>query len=46
MIAVRTEGRFLGIYGEPRVNVLLLNLDLVKENQSHAEAEQRHPSRA
>jgi len=28
MIAARTEGRFLGIYGEPRVNVLLLNLDL------------------
>lgn len=28
MIAARTEGRFAGIYGEPRVNVLLLNLDL------------------
>jgi K+-transporting ATPase ATPase C chain len=28
MINARTEGRFLGIYGEPRVNVLLLNLDL------------------
>lgn len=28
MVAARTEGRFLGIYGEPRVNVLLLNLDL------------------
>lgn len=28
MIDARTEGRFLGIYGEPRVNVLLLNLDL------------------
>ena len=25
----RTEGRFLGVYGEPRVNVLLLNLDLM-----------------
>ena len=30
MIDVRTEGRFLGIYGEPRVNVLLLNLDLLR----------------
>jgi K+-transporting ATPase ATPase C chain len=29
MIRARTEGRFLGIYGEPRVNVLLLNLDLM-----------------
>jgi K+-transporting ATPase ATPase C chain len=29
MIKARTEGRFLGIYGEPRVNVLLLNLDLL-----------------
>jgi K+-transporting ATPase, C subunit len=28
MIHARTEGRFLGIYGEPRVNVLLLNLDV------------------
>ncbi len=27
-IAARTEGRTLGIFGEPRVNVLLLNLDL------------------
>ncbi len=30
MIHARTEGRFLGIYGEPRVNVLLLNRDLDK----------------
>ena len=30
MIRARTEGRFLGIYGEPRVNVLLLNLDLLQ----------------
>jgi K+-transporting ATPase ATPase C chain len=30
MIRARTEGRFLGIYGEPRVNVLLLNLDIDK----------------
>ncbi|MGZ4778066.1 MAG: K(+)-transporting ATPase subunit C [Thermoanaerobaculia bacterium] len=28
LIRTRTEGRFLGIYGEPRVNVLLLNLDI------------------
>jgi potassium-transporting ATPase KdpC subunit len=28
MISARTEGRFLGLWGEPRVNVLLLNLDL------------------
>jgi potassium-transporting ATPase KdpC subunit len=28
MIRNRTEGRFLGIYGEPRVNVLMLNLDI------------------
>jgi K+-transporting ATPase ATPase C chain len=29
MIAARTEGRFLGLWGSPRVNVLRLNLDLV-----------------
>ncbi len=29
MIRTRTEGRFLGVYGEPRVNVLRLNLDLL-----------------
>ena len=28
MIQARTEGRFLGVYGEPHVNVLLLNLDI------------------
>ena len=28
MIDKHTEGRFLGIYGEPRVNVLMLNLDI------------------
>jgi K+-transporting ATPase ATPase C chain len=29
MIRNRTEHRFLGVYGEPRVNVLLLNLDVI-----------------
>jgi K+-transporting ATPase ATPase C chain len=33
MITAHTEGRFLGIFGEPRVNVLLLNLAL---DDSHA----------
>ncbi len=30
LIAARTERRFLGLFGEPRVNVLLLNLDLTR----------------
>jgi K+-transporting ATPase ATPase C chain len=29
MVVARTEGRFLGLWGAPRVNVLLLNLDLL-----------------
>ena len=31
MVARRTEGRFLGLFGESRVNVLLLNLDVLDE---------------
>lgn len=34
MITVRTEGRFLGIFGDPRVNVLLLNRDLLLRGRS------------
>lgn len=30
LIRKHTEGRFAGVYGEPRVNVLLLNLDLAR----------------
>jgi K+-transporting ATPase ATPase C chain len=29
VVASRTEGRFMGLWGAPRVNVLRLNLDLV-----------------
>ncbi len=38
MIAMRTEGRFLGLFGEPRVNVLLLNLDLLSRIEAHGAA--------
>jgi K+-transporting ATPase ATPase C chain len=38
MIAARTEGRFLGLFGEPRVNVLLLNLGLTERIESVAPA--------
>ena len=30
LIARHTEERFLGVFGEPRVNVLLINLELLK----------------
>ncbi len=30
LIERHTEGRFLGLYGEPRVNVLLLNVELAE----------------
>jgi len=31
IIAAHTEGRFLGVFGEPRVNVLLVNLALDRD---------------
>jgi len=34
MIAAHTEDRLLGIYGEPRVNVLQLNLDLLARGKA------------
>lgn len=36
LVARRTEKRFLGIYGDPRVNVLLLNLELDDIMRGHA----------
>src|SRR6202035_5745352 len=30
LVQARIEGRFIGTFGEPRVNVLLLNLDLLR----------------
>jgi K+-transporting ATPase ATPase C chain len=32
MVAARTEGRFLGLWGAPRVNVLRLNLDVLEHS--------------
>lgn len=36
LVARRTEGRFLGLFGEPRVNVLLLNLDVLDRGRAAA----------
>ena len=33
LIAARIEGRFAGVFGEPRVNVLLLNRDLLRSGK-------------
>jgi len=33
LVAARTEGRFLGLWGAPRVNVLLLNLEVAKRTK-------------
>ncbi len=38
MVAARTEARFLGLFGEPRVNVLLLNLDLLSRIEARETA--------
>ena len=34
LIAAHTEGRFLGVYGEPRVNVLAINLALSQRGKT------------
>ncbi|MGE5346845.1 MAG: potassium-transporting ATPase subunit KdpC [Acidithiobacillales bacterium] len=38
MVERRTEGRFLDIFGEPRVNVLRLNLDLLSRLEARGGA--------
>jgi K+-transporting ATPase ATPase C chain len=39
LVAKRTEGPFLGLFGEPRVNVLLLNLDVLSRRPPPAGGE-------
>ncbi|KPD00346.1 Potassium-transporting ATPase C chain [Geobacillus sp. BCO2] len=40
LVQKHTEGRTMGVFGEPRVNVLLLNMDvqrLMEEHSTHNE---------
>jgi K+-transporting ATPase ATPase C chain len=46
MIAARTEQRTLGWWGEPRINVLLLNLDLDERFGRPTAPRSRHPGRS